>query len=99
YGLEYCYSVMERIRMAALTQEDEKLQLPMINNMAHEVWKSKEAKISESEAPDLGDAARRGILMESVAAVSLALAGSGVLIMRHPEAVKLVRKFLGQMLG
>ena len=99
YGLEYCYSVMERIRMAALTQEDEKLQLPMINNLAHEVWKSKEAKISESEAPGLGDAARRGILMEAVAAVSLALAGSGVLIMRHPEAVKLVRKFLGQMLG
>jgi acetyl-CoA decarbonylase/synthase complex subunit delta len=99
YGLEYCYSVMERIRMAALTQEDEKLQLPMINNMAHEVWKSKEAKISESEAPDLGDAARRGILMEAVTAVSLALAGSDVLIMRHPEAVGLVRKFLSQMLG
>lgn len=99
YGLEYSYSVMERIRMAALTQEDEKLQLPMINNMGHEVWKCKEAKIPESEAPDLGDAAKRGILMEAVTAVSLALAGSDVLIMRHPEAVKLVRKFLGQMVG
>jgi len=99
YGLEYCYSVMERIRMAALTQEDEKLQLPMINNMANEVWKCKEAKIPEAEAPDLGDAAKRGILMEAVTAVSLALAGSDILIMRHPEAVKLVRKFLGQLLS
>jgi acetyl-CoA decarbonylase/synthase complex subunit delta len=90
---------MERIKMAALTQEDEKLQLPMINNLAHEVWKAKEAKISESEAPDLGDAAKRGILMEAVTAVSLALAGSGVLIMRHPDAVRLVRKFLSQMFG
>jgi acetyl-CoA decarbonylase/synthase complex subunit delta len=37
--------------------------------------------------------------MEAVTAVSLALAGSDILIMRHPEAVKLVRKFLGQLLG
>jgi acetyl-CoA decarbonylase/synthase complex subunit delta len=33
YGMEYSYSVMERIRMAALTQEDDKLQLPMISNV------------------------------------------------------------------
>ena len=33
YGLEYCYSVMERIRMAALTQEDERLQFPILANL------------------------------------------------------------------
>jgi len=97
YGLEYTYSVMERLRMAALTQEDDKLQLPIICNLAHEVWKTKEAKLSEEEAPELGDAAKRGILMEAVTAVSLALAGADVLIMRHPEAVKLVRNFISQM--
>jgi len=99
YGLEYTYSVMERIRMAALTQEDDKLQLPMICNLAHEVWKTKEAKLSQEEAPELGDPAKRGILMEAVTAVDLALAGADVLIMRHPEAVKLVRNFIKQMLG
>jgi acetyl-CoA decarbonylase/synthase complex subunit delta len=99
YGLEYTYSVMERIRMAALTQEDEKLQLPMICNMAHEVWKTKEAKLSTEAAPELGDAAKRGILMEAVTAVDLLLAGADVLIMRHPEAVKLVRNFIEQMRG
>jgi CO dehydrogenase/acetyl-CoA synthase delta subunit len=31
--------------------------------------------------------------------VSLALAGADVLIMRHPEAVKLVRNFISQMSG
>jgi acetyl-CoA decarbonylase/synthase complex subunit delta len=97
YGLEYTYSVMERLRMAALTQEDDKLQLPIICNMAHEVWKTKEAKLSNEEAPELGDAAKRGILMEAVTAVTLALAGADVLIMRHPEAVKLVRNFISQM--
>jgi acetyl-CoA decarbonylase/synthase complex subunit delta len=99
YGLEYTYSVIERLRMAALTQEDDKLQLPIICNMAHEVWKTKEAKQSTDEAPELGDAAKRGILMEAVTAVSLALAGADVLIMRHPEAVKLVRNFFSQMQG
>ena len=33
YGLEYTYSIMERTMMAALTQEDDKLQLPIINNL------------------------------------------------------------------
>ena len=77
YGLEYSYSVMERIRMAALAQEDDKLQYPLINNVGNEVWKSKEAKLTTEEAPTLGDAAKRGILMEAVAAVSYLLAGSG----------------------
>ncbi len=98
YGLEYTYSVIERIRMAALTQEDDKLQLPIICNMAHEVWKTKEAKQSTEEAPELGDAAKRGILMEAVTAVCLLLGGADVLIMRHPEAVKLLRGFMKQML-
>ena len=98
YGLEYTYSVIERIRMAALTQEDDKLQLPIMCNMAHEVWKTKEAKLSSDEAPELGDAAKRGILMEAVTGVCLLLSGADVLIMRHPEAVKLLRGFVKQML-
>ena len=55
YGLEYTYSVMERLAMAAMVQGDEKLQFPMINNLGNEVWKCKEAKQSSEEAPLLGD--------------------------------------------
>ncbi len=91
YGIEYCYSVMERIRMAGLTQQDEKLQFPVICNISKEVWKTKEAKIPESEDPTLGDAQKRGILMEAMSATVLLLAGADVLVMRHPEAIKLVR--------
>ncbi|MGA3085492.1 MAG: acetyl-CoA decarbonylase/synthase complex subunit delta [Thermodesulfobacteriota bacterium] len=99
YGLEYSYSVMERIRMAALAQEDEKLQYPIINNLGNEVWKAKEANLTQEEAPTLGDAAKRGILMEAVGAVSYLLAGSDILILRHPETVKLVKRLMAQMIS
>ena len=98
YGLEYSYSVMERIRMAALAQEDEKLQYPMINNVGNEIWKAKEAKLTTEEAPTLGDAAKRGVLMESVGAVAYLLAGSDILILRHPETVKLVKRLKEQLI-
>jgi acetyl-CoA decarbonylase/synthase complex subunit delta len=94
YGLEYSYSVMERLRMAALAQGDDKLQLPIINNLGNEVWKSKEAKQGVAEAPTLGDPEKRGILMEAVGAVSYLMAGSDILIMRHPEAVRLVKAYI-----
>lgn len=80
--------------MAALSQGDDKLQYPIINNLGNEVWKCKEAKLTEKEAPTLGDAEKRGILMEAVGAVSYLLAGSDILIMRHPEAVRLVKSFI-----
>ncbi len=91
YGLEYSYSVMERNRMAALTQQDESLQFPMICNLGKEVWKVREVKIPESEDPKLGDAKKRGIMMEAVTAMSLLLAGADVLVMRHPESVAQIR--------
>jgi acetyl-CoA decarbonylase/synthase complex subunit delta len=97
YGIEYCYSVMERMRMAALTQQDAKLQFPIICNVGKEVWKTKEAKISEKDDPKMGDAKKRGILLEAMSATILLLAGGDVLIMRHPEAIKLVREMIADL--
>ena len=94
YGLEYSYSVMERLRMAAMAQGDDKLQMPLINNLANEIWKCKEAKQGVDEAPTLGDPEKRGILMEAVGAVTYLVAGSDILIMRHPEAIRLVKAFI-----
>lgn len=98
YGLEYCYSVMERIMQAALTQEDDKLQQPIIANVANETWKSKEAHLSTEEAPELGDAAKRAVLMEAITAADLLLAGADVVIMRHPDAIKLIRNYISKMM-
>ena len=99
YGLEYCYSVMERDRMAALTQEDERLQFPVVCNLGKEVWKIKEAKIGQDEAPLLGDPSKRGVLLEAMTALILLLAGGDVLVMRHPDAVRLVRDYVSDLLG
>ncbi|VFQ45215.1 acetyl-CoA decarbonylase/synthase complex subunit delta [Desulfoluna butyratoxydans] len=98
YGMEYSYSVMERLRMAAMQQGDDKLQFPIINNLGNEIWKCKEAKQSVEEAPILGDPEKRGILMEAVCAVSYLVAGGDILIMRHPESVRLVRSFIDLMI-
>jgi len=97
YGIEYCYSVMERMRMAGLTQQDDKLQFPIICNISKEVWKTKEAKTPTEEDPKLGDAKKRGILMEAMSATVLLLAGADILIMRHPEAIKLVREMIAEL--
>ncbi|MDY6917220.1 MAG: acetyl-CoA decarbonylase/synthase complex subunit delta [Chloroflexota bacterium] len=97
YGIEYCYSVMERIRMAALTQQDEKLQFPLICNLAKEVWKTKEAGLPTEEDPKMGDVKKRGILLEAMSATVLLLAGGDVMVMRHPEAIRLVRELIADL--
>jgi acetyl-CoA decarbonylase/synthase complex subunit delta len=97
YGIEYCYSVMERIRMAALSQQDEKLQFPIICNVAKETWKTKEVKIPVADEPKLGDIKKRGILMEAMSALVLLLAGGDVVIMRHPEAIGLIREMIAEL--
>lgn len=97
YGIEYSFSVMERIRQAAITQNDDKLQCPFICNLADEVWKTKEAKLPSDEK--MGDAKSRGILMEAITATTLLNAGADILIMRHPEAIKQVREYIAELGG
>ena len=92
YGLEYTYSVMERIRLAALTQNDDKLSVPFIVNLGREVWKAKETK-QPSDAM-LGDQERRGVLMEAVTASTLLFAGGELMVMRHPKAVSMTEALI-----
>lgn len=99
YGLEYTYSVMERARMAALAQEDDKLMFPMYCNLGFEVWKTKEAKASADEMPELGDPSRRGVLLEAMTAASLMVAGADILIVRHPRTAEMIRTFVDEMTG
>jgi len=99
YGLEYSYSVIERARIAGLLQEDDKLRFPMICYVGKEVWKTKEAKLTKDEAPELGDPAKRGVLIESVTAALLLLAGGDLIVLRHPESLKMVRNYINQLYG
>jgi CO dehydrogenase/acetyl-CoA synthase delta subunit len=97
YGIEYTYSVMERIRLAALTQKDEKLQVPFICNLGREVWKAKECRLPSDDL--LGDQERRGVLMEAITASCMLLAGGELMIMRHPRAVALTRSLVSGLMG
>jgi len=99
YGIEYSYSVMERVRQAALTQNDERLQFPFICNLSREVWKTKEVRIPTAEAPELGNTGKRGILMEAISATLLLVAGADLIVMRHPEAIKLVREIIDDLMA
>jgi acetyl-CoA decarbonylase/synthase complex subunit delta len=99
YGLEYSYSVMERIRLAALTQNDATMQPPIMADVGLYVWKIKEAQASEADLPEWGALQERSIAWEGVTAVSFLVSGAEVLIMRHPAAVEAVEKFISEMEG
>jgi acetyl-CoA decarbonylase/synthase complex subunit delta len=98
YGLEYTYSVMERIRLAALTQNDAIMQPPMLGDVGMYVWKIKETQASEADMPQWGAAEERGIAWEAVTAASLLISGAEVLIMRHPKAVGAVQKMIEELI-
>ena len=98
YGLEYTYSVMERIRLAALTQNDATMQQPMLGDVGLYVWKVKEAQASEADVPQWGSLEERSIAWEAVTAVSLLVAGAEILIMRHPKAIESVEKVIEELI-
>jgi acetyl-CoA decarbonylase/synthase complex subunit delta len=93
YGLEYTYSVMERIRLAALGG-DEMLNSPMICLVGDEAWKVKEVKVSEKDEPLWGNETMRGINWEVATALAVIEAGAEIVVMRHPEALSRVRQFV-----
>lgn len=99
YGLEYTYSVMERFKIAALRQDDSMTQMPLIADVGPEAWKAKEAKAPATDEPQWGDENKRGVLWEILTATALLIAGADVLIMRHPDAIKTVRKVIDTLMG
>ena len=97
YGIEYGYSVMERLRLAAL-QGDAMTQLPLLVNPGFEAWKTKESKVGEGVPDAWGDWAERGVLWETLTAVSLIEAGADVVVLRHPDSLKRVRESIDELM-
>ena len=98
YGLEYVYSIMERLRIAGL-KGDKVVAMPMLCDIGVEVWSVKEAKAPESEVPGWGNVKARGPMWEASTATVYLLAGADVLIMRHPEAVRLTKQTIVRLMG
>lgn len=97
YGIEYSFSIMERIRLGAL-QRDKMLSMPVICTVGYEAWRAKEASAPVSEYPGWGKETERGILWEAVTATALLQAGAHILLMRHPEAVARVKENIDQLM-
>jgi len=97
YGLEYTYSVMERIRLAALQQNDTMMQMPLIADVGDVTWKVKESKAPQEEQPAWGDANRRGVLWESITAMAFVMAGGDLVIVRHPKTLKTLRGIMSDL--
>jgi acetyl-CoA decarbonylase/synthase complex subunit delta len=98
YGIEYGYSVMERLRLAAL-QGDAMTQLPMIVTPGFEAWKTKEAKVGEGVPEAWGDWKARAINWETVTAIALVESGADIVVLRHPESVKRVKDAVGELVA
>ncbi|MEI7832513.1 MAG: acetyl-CoA decarbonylase/synthase complex subunit alpha/beta [bacterium] len=96
YGLEYTYSVMERIRSAVFTG-DSMLALPMLATPGYEIAKTKESKAPQSAFKLWGPESERGALLEIATAMSLLNAGADLLIMYHPVAATTVKKKIAEM--
>ncbi len=97
YGIEYGFSVMERLRMAAL-QGDAMTQLPMIVCVGAETWKTKEAKVGEGVPAAWGEWHERGINWETMTAVTLLESGADIVVLRHPESVKRVKAAIAELM-
>jgi acetyl-CoA decarbonylase/synthase complex subunit delta len=98
YGIEYGYSVMERLRLAAL-QGDAMTQLPMLVTPGFEAWKAKESKVGEGVPETWGDWAARGVHWETLTAVALVESGADIIVLRHPESVKRVKETIAELMG
>jgi len=96
YGLEYTYSIMERIRNDGLAG-DKMLAFPMLITPGYESAMVKEARASREDYPDWGDEELRGAYWEIATAMSLLVAGAELLIMYHPKAVEVVKKKIDEI--
>lgn len=98
YGLEYSYSVMERLRIAAL-MGDKMTAMPMLCTVGEESWRQKESRATEGLPPLWGDHQERAILWEEITAVSLLNSGADIVVLRHPRVVERIKATIASLVG
>ena len=97
YGFEYVASTMDRVKAAALEQNDTMLQMPVITPVSLETWSVKESIMSQAEMPEWGDKEERAVDMEIVTASACLTSGSDAVILRHPTSVKTIAAMLAAL--
>ena len=98
YGFEYVVSTLERVKAAALSQNDSTLQMPIITPVGVETWGVKEATASESDAPEWGAQEERGIDMEVETAAACLAYGSDAVILKHPVSIQTTARLVAALM-
>jgi acetyl-CoA decarbonylase/synthase, CODH/ACS complex subunit delta len=96
YGIEYGYSVMERLRLAAL-QGDGMTQQPMLVTPGEEAWRAKEARTGEGVPATWGDWQTRAVNWETMTAGALVESGADLVVLRHPETVRRIKQLVAAL--
>jgi acetyl-CoA synthase len=98
YGMEYGYSVMERLRLAALNG-DRMTQLPMMVTVGYEAWRQKETRVNEGVPKAWGAWKERALNWETLTAATLVESAANLLVLRHPESVQRIRKMIAELMA
>ena len=97
YGYEYAASTFDRIRLAALAQGDADLQMPILAAVCNDTWSVKESTASEEDEPAWGCKEERAISMEVATAAADLTGGADAVVLRHPESVATIKKFITEL--
>ena len=85
--------------MAALAQNDNMLQMPIVTPVADEAWNVKESLVSEEDIPEWGPLEERGIDMEIATASACLASGSNAVILRHPASIAAIAKMIRELVA
>ena len=98
YGYEYVSSSLDRIKAAALAQNDGLLQIPIVTPVCTETAGTKESLTVESDNPAWGSRDLRAAGMEYVTAAADLASGTNAVILKHPQAVATIKKMIEVLL-
>ena len=98
YGFEYVVSTLERVKAAALSQNDNTLQMPIITPVGVETWGVKEATAPEADQPGWGSQEERGIDMEVETAAACLAYGSDAVILKHPASIESTARLVAALM-
>ena len=86
YGLDYGYSIIEKIKL----QNDEYLNLPVISFVSQESLKTKEAQY-DTFSKSWGDLNTRAKMFEITSASAVKAAGADIIVLYNPENIKIMK--------
>ncbi len=92
YGLDYGYSIIEKIRMAAF-DGDTMLNMPIIAFIGEESYRAKEAK-SNTFDKQWGNYEQRAAMWEIAGASAMISAGANIVVLWNPKSIETLKGLL-----